>query len=50
MPLLMIISNGAEEDQGGYVDPRRPDGQLDGVRSSVADGREEEAIAHSNKA
>ena len=50
MPLLMIISNGAEEDQGGYVDPRRPDGQLDGVRGSVADGREEEAIAHSNKA
>ena len=50
MPLLMIISNGAEEDQGDYVDARRPDGQLDGVRGSVADGREEEAIAHSNKA
>ena len=50
LPLLMIILNGAEGDQGDYVDARRPDGQLDGVRGSVADGREEEAIAHSNKA
>ena len=46
MKLLMIISNGAEEDQGA----KRPDGQLDGVRGGVADCREEEAIAHSNKA
>ena len=35
MKLLMIISNGAEEDHG---DARRPDSQLDGVRGSVADG------------
>ena len=42
--------NGAKLEQDDCVDARRPDGQLDGVRGSVADGREEETIAHSNKA
>ena len=49
-----VIANdhihGSEEDQDDCVDARRPDGQLDGVRGGVADRREEEAIAHSNKA
>ena len=39
----------AEDDQNDSVDGGRPYGKLDGVRGSVADCREEEAIAHSNE-
>ena len=42
--------NFEEEEDNGQHKFSKPDGQLDSIGGSVANGREEEAIAHPNKA
>ena len=47
---MAVHNNDAEADADADADEIEPDGQLDGICGSVADCREKETIAHSNKA